>query len=425
MSEAVQPLPTPRISAPGRSEISKEMSASFPELEEAMRLDRADMQRQVLLWQRWIRYIAVVGIIGIIALFGARIPPDSWWKIGAAVGLYFVFHGLVAAYVSRISGDRMRNGLQLLVLLADVAMLTALIYISSTPAQYHRILIAGFLILQLTTFYFGRRLGFWALGFVLFAYLATSTGVRPLVPGPQPLPLVVLFNSGLFLIVASAQVVTFGNFRERMNQFRRMCKRAELGDLHGSYEGETERWPDDLTLLSRSFNDMRGRLLEQIGTDPLTGCLNRRAMEQRLNREWRSAKRRDSTLALLALDIDHFKTINDTHGHPIGDMVLQELGMLMQRTARETDVVARLGGDEFVILLPDTGWQGATAFAERLRTNVDEHRFQDGQTVVDLTVSVGVALARGTDPISVDELLEAADRSLYRAKTGGRNRISA
>ena len=406
-------------------EISKEMSSSFPQLEEALRRDRAETQRQVLLWQRWIRYAAVLATAAIIGLFGARMDAASWYALGAAIGLYIIFHGLVAAYVSRIPGERLRAGLQLLVLIVDVAMLSALIYLSSTPAQYHRILLLGFLILQLSVFYFGRRLGYWAVGFVLFAYLATSFGVPPHVPGPQPLALVVLFNSGLFLIVAAMHVFTFGGFRERMNEFRQICKRAEMGDLAGSYERESDRWPDDLTLLSRSFNDMRGRLLELIGTDPLTQCLNRREMERRLNREWRHAKRRDSTLALLMVDIDHFKVINDSHGHAVGDMVLQDLGEIMHATARETDAVARVGGDEFVILLPDTGWQGATTFAERLRRNVDEHLFQDGTTTVAITICVGVALARGTDPISVDDLLEAADRSLYRAKSGGRNRISA
>ncbi|MGH7663780.1 MAG: diguanylate cyclase [Gemmatimonadaceae bacterium] len=407
-----------------RPEISRELSSNFPQLEEELRRDRAEAQRQVLLWQRWIRYAVVLGAALLIALFGAQITPGGWFALGVAFALYFVFHGLVAAYVSRIRRDRMRDGVQLLVLLADVAMLSALIYLSATPSQFHRILLLGFLVLQLTVFYFGRRQGYWAMLLVLFAYLVTSLAVPPYVPGPQPLPFVVLFNSGLFLAVALVHVFTFGGFRERMNHFRQACKRAELGDLAGSYTPDTTRWPDDLTLLGRSFNDMRVRLLEQIGTDPLTGCLNRRVMETRMNREWRRANRRDSTLAVLAVDVDFFKRINDTHGHPVGDLVLQELADIMRTTARDTDIVARFGGDEFVILLPDTGWEGARTFAERLRANVDGHGFAEGPAMVNLTVSVGMALARGRDPISVDDLLQAADRSLYRAKEGGRNRIS-
>ena len=97
----------------------------------------------------------------------------------------------------------------------------------------------------------------------------------------------------------------------------------------------------------------------------------------------------------------------------------------MHDTARDTDVVARLGGDEFVIVLPDTGWQGALTFAERLRRRVDEFDFAAPHSPGPITISLGVALARGTAPVSPELLLQEADRSLYKAKSGGRNRIFA
>jgi diguanylate cyclase (GGDEF)-like protein len=109
----------------------------------------------------------------------------------------------------------------------------------------------------------------------------------------------------------------------------------------------------------------------------------------------------------------------------VGDLVLQELAEIMRTTARDTDAIARAGGDEFVILLPDTGWQGAMTFAERLRRNVAEHQFDAELAGLELTISIGVALAQGADPVTADDLLEEADRSLYKAKSGGRNRISA
>ncbi|MGH7689257.1 MAG: GGDEF domain-containing protein, partial [Gemmatimonadaceae bacterium] len=118
-----------------------------------------------------------------------------------------------------------------------------------------------------------------------------------------------------------------------------------------------------------------------------------------------------------------FKTINDSRGHPVGDLVLQQLAAIMKSTARDTDTVARLGGDEFVIVLPDTGWEGAVAFAERLRRRVQDFGFGAEASPATATVSIGVALARGTDPISPDVLLHEADRSLYKAKTSGRNRV--
>ena len=97
----------------------------------------------------------------------------------------------------------------------------------------------------------------------------------------------------------------------------------------------------------------------------------------------------------------------------------------MKATARDTDSVARLGGDEFVIVLPDTGWQGALTFAERLRRRVDDFTFGADTGALSATISVGVSLARGTDPISPEMLLQEADRSLYKAKSGGRNRVFA
>jgi diguanylate cyclase (GGDEF)-like protein len=219
--------------------------------------------------------------------------------------------------------------------------------------------------------------------------------------------------------------MAYGSFRARMNRLRLFCKLVEEGDLTPALSLGVEKRPDDLTLLAKSFDAMRSRLAEQIGTDPLTGCLNRRALETRLRAEWRQAKRRGSTVAVLAIDLDHFKNINDTRGHPFGDVVLQELAGIMKATARDTDAVARVGGDEFVIVLPDTGWQGALTFAERMRRKVDDFSFGAATGAIGLTISVGVALARGTDPVSPEMLLQEADRSLYKAKTGGRNRIFA
>jgi diguanylate cyclase (GGDEF)-like protein len=312
-----------------------------------------------------------------------------------------------------------------LLVTADIAALSLLIWLSGTPAEMGRILMGSTLVVQLAVFYFGRPLGTYAALLASLAYLC-STFVFPgsHIAPPPTLPHL-LFSLGVFGLVSAVVIQAYGSFRERMNRLRLFCKLVEDGDITPSFSLGVDKRPDDLTLLANSFESMRSRLAEQIGTDPLTGCLNRRALESRLRAEWRQAKRRNSTVCVLAIDLDHFKEINDTRGHPIGDVVLQELAGIMKATARDTDAVARYGGDEFVIVLPDTGWEGALTFAERMRRKVDEFTFGAETAEIRLTISVGVALARGNDPISPEMLLHEADRSLYKAKSAGRNRIFA
>jgi diguanylate cyclase (GGDEF)-like protein len=424
LRELIEPEPA---SLPARTDnVTREMSATWSAIRSEIQQDSADLHREVLLWQRWVRYaVSALMTFGAIVLLQSRgVGPEGWIPVGVATGVYLVIVILSAWYLKRSAGQRLVPWLTAVVVVGDVVMMTGLIMLSSPPSQFHRVLLLGLLVIQLTVFYFGLRLGLWATLLVLTAYLTSSLVLPAWVPGPQPTPMVIAFNGAIFLFVASVLTITFGGFRQRMNALRVFCKRVEIGDLGGAYDLEDDTRPDELTLLARSLDTMRSRLIELIGTDPLTGCLNRRALETRLRREWRQAKRRGSVLALLVVDLDHFKTVNDTHGHPVGDVVLQELAEIMRTTARETDAVSRVGGDEFVIVLPDTAWQGAMAFAERLRRNVDEHTF-GGDEMLEITISVGVAHARGTDSLTAEELLEQADRNLYKAKDGGRNRISA
>jgi diguanylate cyclase (GGDEF)-like protein len=287
------------------------------------------------------------------------------------------------------------------------------------------VLIGALLVVQLAVFYFGWALGTYAAVISAAAYVVIALVLPPQVAGQTPTPATVTFTVGVFGLVSMVLITAYGSFRARMNRLRLFCKLVEDGDLNPALELGVDKRPDDLTLLAASFDAMRLRLGEQIGTDPLTGCLNRRALETTLRAEWRQARRRGTTLAVLAIDIDHFKQINDTHGHPFGDVVLQDIAGIMRDTARDTDAVARLGGDEFIVVLPDTGWEGALTFAERMRAKVDEHTFATATETMGITISVGVALHRGSDPMSPALLLQEADQSLYKAKTGGRNRVFA
>jgi diguanylate cyclase (GGDEF)-like protein len=157
-------------------------------------------------------------------------------------------------------------------------------------------------------------------------------------------------------------------------------------------------------------------------TDVLTGLRNRRHLEEELVRHHDEARRHHDQLCLLLLDIDHFKRVNDTYGHPAGDVVLAEFAQLLRDGLRVGDIAGRWGGEEFLVVLPRTGRDGAMQVAERIRLSTAGASITaEGQHVA-ITVSGGCAVG----PVSsADDLVRAADTLLYAAKAGGRNRILA
>ncbi len=178
--------------------------------------------------------------------------------------------------------------------------------------------------------------------------------------------------------------------------------------------------------LARTILDLeasRHLLSEQASTDSLTHLRNRRAFFESGAQLLSHAKRHKGDLSAIIADIDHFKRINDTHGHDVGDQVLVAVARIMAALCRGEDVVARLGGEEFALLLPDTNRLGAAVFAERLRAAIERERLIVGDTLVSVTISLGIA-SYGVDATgNINELLKVADRRLYLAKQSGRNRI--
>ena len=160
--------------------------------------------------------------------------------------------------------------------------------------------------------------------------------------------------------------------------------------------------------------------------ESLTGCFNRRAFYELFPREADRARRLGQGIAIVFLDIDHFKRINDRYGHETGDRVLQQLSARLFGIIRETDLVFRWGGEEFVILMPHTGPGEGPALGERIRAAVAERPFvaSDSRPEVAVTVSLGVA-GTASWPIEPDVLLARADAACYRAKEGGRNRVES
>jgi two-component system, cell cycle response regulator len=166
------------------------------------------------------------------------------------------------------------------------------------------------------------------------------------------------------------------------------------------------------------------RLRELSMMDGLTRLLNRRTVHQRLGEEWERARRYGGTLSVLLCDLDHFKTVNDTHGHLAGDAVLVAVADVLRLHARSADVIGRYGGEEFLLLLPSTDLPNACRAARRLLDAVARHPVAVGDgTRVSVTTSVGVAsLSELSDEATPDSLLALADQRLYEAKAGGRNR---
>ncbi len=170
----------------------------------------------------------------------------------------------------------------------------------------------------------------------------------------------------------------------------------------------------DITLQKR----VEDELTEMSLKDELTGLFNRRCFNQVLPREMERAARYNQKLSLVLYDIDHFKKVNDTYGHQVGDVVLKELSNLIKNSLRNVDYLFRIGGEEFAIILTDTDLEGALAAAEKLRKRVEEYSFPH---VGKVTISLGVATMKPQD--TPKTLLKRADDALYRAKRKGRNRV--
>jgi len=157
--------------------------------------------------------------------------------------------------------------------------------------------------------------------------------------------------------------------------------------------------------------------------DTLTNLHNRRYFEERLGAEAQKSFFSGTTLSLMMVDIDHFKRVNDTLGHPVGDKVLCHIASLLKNSVRRDDTVARYGGEEFVLILPGASLEVTSRIAERIRELVERTPFEGGQNRLNLTVSIGISNFPTHRARSKEELVKMADLALYNAKKGGRNRV--
>lgn len=183
-------------------------------------------------------------------------------------------------------------------------------------------------------------------------------------------------------------------------------------------EAELVKYTEELKRLNRALKERSIR-------DGLTGLFNHRYFYYVLRRDFLLSNRNREDLACLLLDLDHFKEINDNHGHPFGDKVLKNVAARIGRIVRETDVVSRYGGEEFAILLPGTDLAGALVAAEKIRSRIGNRPFGHDALDIRVTVSIGIATCKEHRPPKPEDLLAFADKALYAAKAGGRNCVVA
>ena len=180
--------------------------------------------------------------------------------------------------------------------------------------------------------------------------------------------------------------------------------------------------PDDNKFdVIRKINFMYTQTKQLSITDALTNLYNRRYFETTFAREFARAKRYNSQLSIVVVDIDWFKKINDTYGHSCGDYVLRELSWLMAENFRQTDIIFRYGGEEFVILLTETDGNSAIIPVERLRRAVEDNKFKFKGVELNVTISAGISSNK--DVNEVCQMFDNADKALYQAKEEGRNRV--
>lgn len=172
----------------------------------------------------------------------------------------------------------------------------------------------------------------------------------------------------------------------------------------------------DLSILNKT-------LREQTSRDSLTGLYNHRYFQEMLRHEFLLAQRHRTELSCMMLDLDFFKDVNDTWGHPFGDLVLKGTAEQILQESRTTDTVARYGGEEFAVLLPNTDLEGAARIAERIRVRAQEYAHRDKDVSRRVTISIGLASIRAHSPQRPEELLAFADQALYAAKKAGRNKV--
>ncbi|MAL96986.1 MAG: hypothetical protein CL583_00905 [Alteromonadaceae bacterium] len=239
------------------------------------------------------------------------------------------------------------------------------------------------------------------------------------------------FSEHIAQLGAGAQAILLSfAMAHRMTYERRMREQAQQESVAAQQQmlNNQIRANEDLDRIVRERTEelekTNAKLKEISATDGLTNLLNRRAFEEAFLTEYKRAYRDKSSLAVLMIDLDHFKLINDQHGHPFGDLCLiRTAEVIRDNLRRPSDIAARYGGEEFILLLPNTDTQGAVCVAKNILESLSQTLMDDGERRLTITASIGVAARVPQDQVSRETLLKGADQNLYAAKESGRNRV--
>jgi diguanylate cyclase (GGDEF)-like protein len=386
---------------------------------------------EILQWQGKFRrvFVLLIGFGSISLKWAGVIDSDSVVarSIGAHQALllcaglivaYLVFVQVMMSVLARRPG--VGHDAVIVAVVADMALLFGAVYVVTPPSEYSRALIVAMFPVQFTQLYFGQRATIYNLACVAAFYtmLLLAAADHGMLAGLAER----FWDLSLFLVGALLFVLLQGHISTRLQRIMYVFERAQEGDFSLHYDEALDKMPDAITVVGRAYNRMRGHLETIVLTDSLSGCFNRRGFDQLVSREVSRAVRGSHPLSVLALDVDHFKRINDEYGHLTGDEVLREMGLLLRETARLGDVVARYGGEEFEILAPGTNHEGAVILAERIQQAFRTRPFAAVGVEGAVTISIGIAsdIARNYRVASV--LIARADEALYVAKRNGRDR---
>jgi diguanylate cyclase (GGDEF)-like protein len=392
----------------------------------------AESATEVLRWQasQRVAIAAVASALAALAVLSGWASPSraTWGGADERSTVTLLVASMISYVLTVVALTRRAQPAQLtrrpaLQSFADMAMICLIAVLTCEPDNYERMLMGGMLLLPIIFLYFGVEATYIALstlvgGFLGATAMAMRAGATHLVWSDVLPPL------GIMVIGSVGLIAVYGRFHFRLHQLATLFDRAQAGELDAIYDVSADRRPDVVTVVGRAYNRLRDQVVSAVLTDPLSGCLNRRGFTQEHHRVIALAARSRASVSLLAVDLDHFKQVNDLYGHLEGDAVIAQVGELLREKVRTSDVVARIGGEEFLMLLPETDGDGAVQLAQRVREAFHRRRFGRDASV-SVTTSIGVASQTIDGAARAEELRARADEALYAAKKAGRDRVIA